>query len=503
MTLSLSVPAYSVQGHILFCELAQDAGQPMPPLTRMQVHNTMGQTLQSLDPIKPGHLDLFVCGPTVYDHAHLGHGKTYTQFDMMVRYWRARGWHVKYVQNITDIDDKIITRAREQGMDALALARIYEASYHDVMQRLGNTSVDVFARATDYVQAIVDQIQRLVAVDHAYRIDDGYYFDIGRFALYGNLSGRCVGHTQDAVSRIDDNPYKRNPGDFCLWKFRKPDEPYWATALGEGRPGWHVEDTAITESLFGAQYDVHGGAIDLIFPHHEAEIAIMESASGKYPLVRHWIHTGFLNTKSEKMSKSLGNFVTIEQALERVSARVLRYVFTSSHYRSTIELDQTIFDQAAATLQRIACFTQTIVPEHDDLAWAQQVHHTHDAMMAHMDHNFDVPSALAQLFELIRTINRANHQSQDEAAVKESTPGRRVWRFLQAWDCVFGCLLPTLAADSQEFDTCVQALIDQRQQLRAEKKFDQADQIRARLTAMGIVVEDTPTGLRWRHEANL
>src|SRR3989344_235145 len=244
-------------------------------------------------------VNLFVCGPTVYDYAHLGHAKTYTQFDIIVKYLRHKGYKVFYLQNITDIDDKIIKRANEEKIDWKEIVKKYREEYFQDMENLGVNSVNKYANATDYISEIILQVKRLIEKGIAYKIYDGYYFDLTKFKEYGKLAKRKILEKEDAVSRIDENTEKRNSGDFCLWKFRKENEPFWKSELGEGRPGWHIEDTAITEKYFGSQYDVHGGGLDLIFPHHEAEIAQMESISGKKPLVRYWMHPGLLFVNSE------------------------------------------------------------------------------------------------------------------------------------------------------------------------------------------------------------
>jgi cysteinyl-tRNA synthetase len=248
----------------------------------LKIYNTLTRKKEVFEPIHKGKVNLFVCGPTVYDYAHIGNAKTYTQFDMIAKY-------------LTDIDDKIIKRAEENSEDWKELSRRYEKIYKEDMESLGIDSVNKYARATDYIKEIVSQVQRLIKKGFAYKISDGWYFDLSKDKDYGKLAGRTSLDSEDSVSRIDENKGKRNAGDFCLWKFSKPGEPVWKSELGDGRPGWHIEDTSITEKEFGVQYDIHGGATDLIFPHHEAEIAQMESISGKKPLVRYWLHTGFLN----------------------------------------------------------------------------------------------------------------------------------------------------------------------------------------------------------------
>jgi cysteinyl-tRNA synthetase len=344
-------------------------------MSPLQLYNTRTRAKETFVPADPsGQVGLFVCGPTVYDLPHLGHAKTYTQFDFLVRLLRARGFAVTYVQNITDVDDRIIRRARELGIDASELARMFERAYLDDRRALRNDSVDLYARASDYIDEVVSQIERLQQAGPAYATAGGIYFDLTAFPDYGRLSGRTNVLRGDPVSRLDANPHKRNAGDFVLWKARKPGEPFWASQLGDGRPGWHIEDTAISERLLGAQYDLHGGAIDLIFPHHEAEIAQMETISGLRPMVACWLHTGLLTTSDSKMSKSLGNFVTIRDALATASARAIRFAFFSSHYRSPMELTDDTFSRAARALARLDRFVEAMIGTPAPGTWTPKRH---------------------------------------------------------------------------------------------------------------------------------
>jgi cysteinyl-tRNA synthetase len=448
----------------------------------LHVYNTMSRSLEPLTARRPGVIDMFVCGPTVYDYSHLGHAKTYTQFDVIARYLRFRGYALNYLQNITDVDDKIIRRAAARGVSPGRLAEEYEQYYLDDMAALHNTNVTVYARAHDYIPQIVDQIQRLLDKGFAYRIEDGYYYDVHRFPSYGKLSGRTKVNADDAVSRIDENVGKRSPADFCLWKFRKAGEPYWSTPLGEGRPGWHIEDTAITEHHFGPQYDIHGGASDLIFPHHEAEIAQMEAASGQTPLVRHWLHTGFLNTRSEKMSKSQGNSHTIRDALRQMHYTVLRFLFLSYHYRQSIELSEDVIEHARKGLQRIHVFNSTVDPELDNTENERLVRDFRTRFVKSLDQDFDTPGALIALFDFIREQNRRGGAD------------RRVRALLDEVNEVFD-ILP---ADPDVLDAEIERHIALRQQLRAQKRFADADAIRDQLAGRGIVLEDTGATVKWR-----
>jgi len=363
----------------------------------LKLHNTLSGTLEEFSPIEPGKAKVFVCGPTVYDLSHIGHAKTYTQFDILVRTLRYLNYDVKYLVNITDVDDKLIKRAAEKGVDPSELALEFEEAYLLDMKALGNTSVDKYARAHDYIDQIVDQVKRLIEKGFAYKISDGYYFDIKKFEDYGKLSGRNTLKAGDSVSRVDENPEKRNPGDFCLWKFKKEGEPSWSAEIGEGRPGWHIEDTAITETELGEQYDIHGGAIDLIFPHHEAEITQMESVSGKKPFVKYWLHTGFLNIDSEKMSKSLGNFLTIREVLEKVSPMALRYYFLSAQYRTPMNFSWEGLEAAQNALEKLKKFSDSLIRENGRIDEAYKA-----KFMEKMENDLNTPQALAILWTLVK-----------------------------------------------------------------------------------------------------
>src|SRR3989338_7142056 len=334
----------------------------------IRVFNTLCGKKEGLKKPKGKQLKLFVCGPTVYDYPHIGNARTYIAFDAFVRYLRSQKIKVFYLQNITDIDDKIIAKAREEKTSPAAIAKKYEKIYRQNEKSLNIRSVSKYARATAHIPQIIKQVKTLIKKGSAYKIeDDGYYFDLAAFPEYGKLSGRTSLQAEDAISSIDENIRKRNKGDFALWKLVRFEatnylskstnstnkfkiingEPAWWTTLGWGRPGWHIEDTAITEHYFGPQYDLHGGAIDLKFPPHEAEIAQQEAVSGKKPFVKIWMHTGFLLIKGEKMSKSLGNFITIRDFFNiqrgespramRDRVNVLRFLILSQHYHSPID----------------------------------------------------------------------------------------------------------------------------------------------------------------------
>ncbi|MEM3678009.1 MAG: cysteine--tRNA ligase, partial [Candidatus Bathyarchaeia archaeon] len=288
----------------------------------IRVYDSMARMVREFKPLRGNRVYMFVCGPTVYDLSHVGHARTYVAYDIMAKYLRLRGYSVFYLMNITDVDDKIIRRSRELGVDPFELAEDMTEEFHRDMRALKVDSVNLYARASEHIDEIIEQVRGLLDKGYAYRLDGDVYYDISRFPDYGRLSGR---RPEELVRhRVDPRPGKRSPGDFALWKAEKPGEPSWDSPWGRGRPGWHIEDTAITHTYFGASYDIHGGALELIFPHHEAEIAQMEALTGVKPMVNYWIHTGLLTIGGRKMSKSLRNFVTIREALSRHSPEALR-----------------------------------------------------------------------------------------------------------------------------------------------------------------------------------
>ncbi len=449
----------------------------------IRIYNTLSGRKEELT---EKEINFFVCGPTVYDHAHLGHAKTYVQFDFIVKYLRHRRRKVFYLQNITDIDDKIINRARENGKNWQDLARHFEQEYRKDMELLGVNAVDAYARATDYIAQIVKQVQGLLDKGFAYRLDDGIYFEIAKFSGYGQLSGREEVKESDAVSRIDEAKGKRSRGDFCLWKFRKEGEPFWEAPFGAGRPGWHIEDTAITEKFFGPQYDIHGGAVDLIFPHHEAERAQMEALSGKSPFVRFWMHTGFLNIDRQKMSKSLGNFLTIKEVLRSFNARTLRLFFVSAHYRSAIDFSEENLRHARNTLETLDEFVFKLQPDYDDRDSASEVEKFSAALYDALDDDFNTPRAFAALFDFVREQNRARR-----------TSGRRVSEILRDLNEFWG-IFDFDVADSDLGDENIRSLIAEREECRARRDFARADEIREELARKGIKIYDTPEGVKYR-----
>ena len=442
--------------------------------------NTLTRQKEKFESINDKKVNLFVCGPTVYDHSHLGHAKTYTQFDFLVRFLRYIGYDVFYLQNITDIDDKIITRAKESGIGWKELTQKFEKLYTLDMQKLNNNSVTKYARATDYIEQIVKQVKTLMEKGFAYKIDDGIYFEISKFPEYGKLSGRTELAQGDSVSRIDENSQKRGWNDFCLWKFSKPEEPSWKADFGEGRPGWHIEDTAITENFFGPQYDIHGGAVDLIIPHHEAEIAQMEAASGKGPLVRYWLHTAFLMVDGRKMSKSLGNFYTIDDIVKKgFDPLALRYLFLGAGYRETLNFTWDSLTAAQNGLERLRTQISSLKSETSRTVLSEEketkVENFRNDFLEALADDLNTPKALAVLWEML----------------KSNIPSIDKYEMALSFDEILGLNLESGISNLEEkIPENVQELITKREQLRKSGEFGEADKIRDEINSLGFDTND-------------
>jgi len=464
----------------------------------LKVFNTLTRKKEVFKPMKGKEVKMFVCGPTVYDFSHLGHAKTYIQFDFIVRYLRYKGYKVFFLMNITDLDDKIIERAQKEGSTHEAIARKFEEEFYKDMEALGISSVSKYARATDYIKEIISQVERLMEKGYAYEIEDGIYFDLSKFKDYGKLSGRTTLEAEDAVSRIDESVNKRNKGDFCLWKRSKPNEPKWPSPWFEGRPGWHIEDTAITEAHFGPQYDIHGGARDLIFPHHEAEIAQMESISGKKPFVKYWLHTGFLTVEGRKMAKSLGNFVTIRDALKKYDAETLRIFFASSHYRSPIDYSEKSLEQAKINLEKLYNTLENLqgAKKRKELTKEEKdfklfIKECKKKFESFMDDDFNTPKALSCLYELSSKTNALIDKQKGEINKKLSEEIAKTFRELGN---IFGVLQKEIK--KEEIPKEVKELLEKREEARKKKDWKLADELREKIKELGYKVEDTEEGPR-------
>ncbi len=459
----------------------------------IKIFNTLSGKKDTLKTLKSKKVTLFVCGPTVYDFFHIGNAKTAIVFDCFAKYLKSQDYEVFYLQNITDIDDKIIMRAREKGVPPKDLAKAFENEYFKNMKALQVNSVTKYAKATNYIPEIISQIERLQSKGYAYDLDDGIYFDISKFKNYGKLSGRTVLQAEDSMSRIDYSKNKKNRGDFCLWKFSVPDEPSWKAPFGAGRPGWHIEDTTITEKFFGPQYDIHGGGRDLIFPHHEAEITQMESISGKKPMAKFWMHTGFLTTNGQKMSKSLGNYVTIDDFLKRHPYTHLRFWVAKNLWHSPIDYSESAMIETKMALEKIEEFLRKLknikkLDKIQDKSVEKSLKKIETEFYKNLADDFNTPKAFAVLFEFIKETNKL----LDQNLVDKKNAGL-IYKFFEQINGIFNVLdfkkLKTSNVPSEVLE-----LVKVRENHRIAKEWQQADQVRQEIEKYGFLVDDTKDG---------
>ncbi|MFQ5935026.1 MAG: cysteine--tRNA ligase [Acidiferrobacterales bacterium] len=474
----------------------------------VQIYNSLTKRKEPFTPIEPGHVRIYVCGMTVYDYCHVGHARVMVFFDAVVRYLRARGYRVTYVRNITDIDDKIIKRAAERGEDVETLTARFIKAMHDDTAPLGVLPPDAEPRATRHVEQIKAMITMLLDNGYAYRGDNGdVYYDVSRFADYGALSGQQLGELR-AGARVEIDEAKDDPVDFVLWKAAKTGEPCWESLWGPGRPGWHIECSAMSTQSLGEHFDIHGGGMDLKFPHHDSEIAQSEAATGK-KFVNVWMHVGFVQIDQQKMSKSLGNFFTIREVLKKYDPEVVRYFLLASHYRSPLNFSNEALDNARAGLVRLYTALKDLpvfiveekAPEYTR-AWK--------AFTAAVDDDFNTPGALAVLFDLARDVNRYRGHDTERAARSGATLrslGNTLGllhqdpvAFLQAGtqaaaqSAIEAKVSPELSGEQ------IQLLIDKRAEARRSGDYAEADRIRDELSARGVVLEDGPERTTWRRE---
>jgi len=460
----------------------------------LKIHNDLTRSKEAFTPLEPGKVRMYVCGMTVYDLCHLGHARVMVVFDVVYRYLKARGYDVTYIRNITDIDDKIIARANERGEPFSELTTRFIAAMHEDADALGVLRPDAEPKATDHIDAILAMIGRLIANGHAYVAGGDVYYDVRSFPEYGKLSGKSIEDLQSGA-RVNPGEHKRDPLDFALWKAAKPGEPAWDSPWGAGRPGWHIECSAMSTEALGDTFDIHGGGADLTFPHHENEIAQSEGATG-HPFVKYWMHNGFVRINEEKMSKSLGNFFTVREILARYRPEEVRYFVLTSHYRSPLNYDDEHLDNARGALTRFYTALRGLPAAQP--AGAEVFTERFDAAM---DDDFNTPEALAVMFDLTREINRVRKQDEDQAAA------------LGAELCRLGGILGILQDDPEAYlrggeaaqvdgltDDAIHQLIQRRTDARKGRDFAEADRIRDELKAAGVILEDGPQGTSWRRE---
>jgi cysteinyl-tRNA synthetase len=461
----------------------------------LHIYNTLSRQKEIFTPINPGKVGLYVCGCTVYDLCHIGHGRTYISFDNIARYLRFSGFEVNYVRNITDVEDKIIKRAMENNETPAQLTERTIADMHQDFDALNIARPDLEPRVTTHMPEIIALIQILIEKQHAYIAGDAeqgdVLFDVSSYADYGKLSGQNLEQLQ-AGSRVDVDQSKRNPLDFVLWKTAKPDEPSWPSPWGDGRPGWHIECSAMNNKELGQHFDIHGGGSDLQFPHHENEIA-QSCCALDTPYVNYWMHTGMVQVDQEKMSKSLNNFFTIRDVLAQYDAETVRFFLTTGHYRSQLNYSTDNLNQARASLERIYTALRD-VEIITDFVVDKGNEHVAEFCQA-MDDDFNTPQALAVLFDIAKQVNVAKQQNSQQLSELAST--------LKALGGLLGLLqlepAEYLQGGNESSEVAViEALIMQRDQARAAKDWALADQARDKLNAMNIILEDSAGKTSWR-----
>ena len=470
----------------------------------LKVYNTLSREKEDFVPIRGNRVGMYVCGPTVYDYSHIGHARSYVAFDVIRRYLEYKGYTVIYVQNITDVDDKIIKRANELGENPFSLSKRFTQAYFEDMDRLNVRRANIHPKVTEHIPEIIEFIEELIKKGYAYEVDGNIYFSVSEFKDYGKLSGQSMdGILAGARVEVDEN--KRDPRDFALWKKAKKGEIFWESPWGKGRPGWHIECSTMATKYLGPEIDIHGGGMDLIFPHHECEIAQTESRTGK-PFVKYWIHNGFVTINKEKMSKSLGNFFTIREVLEKYDPETVRFFLLNTHYRSQIDYSDQHLEEAKQSLQKIYNAInklKTLVsqsqeefkestPEEEE--FLENVEKAKQKFIQAMDDDFNTREAMPAIFDLSRIINslptnvKLSRKALEKALQVYQEFGEILGLFQQE---KAGANLETVAK-------LVEILIFLRNDFRKEKNWEKADYIRDKLKEAGILLEDSKDGTIWK-----
>ncbi len=481
----------------------------------LQVYNYLSRQKEIFKPMERGRVYMYVCGPTVYDHAHLGHAKLYVAMDVVVRYLRFLGYKVRYVQNITDVghlldtgEDRILKGARRERVEPMELVEIYTRSYFEDMDALGVIRPNISPRASAHIPEQIEWIKALIEKGYAYEVDGNVYFSVEKFSEYGKLSGRKVEELEPGA-RVEVREEKRHPADFALWKRAEPEHILrWPSPWGWGYPGWHIECSVMATKYLGETFDIHGGGLENIFPHNECEIAQAEAVTGK-PFARYWILVGSLTVNGVKMSKSLGNFLTIKDALKLYRPEVIRAFILSAHYRGTLDYSREAMQAAEQGIRRLhntvrairARMKETAMPEGTaDLSYMNDLEPYREAFLSAMDDDFNTPKAMAALHDLARAVNRMLDSGQP---VARGTLAAIDQMFSELGGQILGIIPDQLEPPevrSGLVDGLMQLILDLRQEYRAAKDWAHADAIRQRLAELGIIVEDRPEGPTWRLE---
>ena len=465
----------------------------------LKVYNTLTRKKDDFIPLHGNRVNFYACGPTVYDYFHIGNARPLVMFDVFRRYLEFKGYDVNYIVNITDVDDKIINRAVEEDVDFKVITRTYTDAFFEGCKKLGVRPATVHPRATEFIDDMLDLIRRLIENGHAYNVEGDVYFSINSFPGYGKLSGRDIEQMQ-AGARVDVDDRKKYPLDFALWKAAKPGEPSWDSPWGPGRPGWHIECSVMAMQFAGDTLDIHAGGQDLIFPHHENEIAQSEAATGN-PFAKYWLHNGFLDIEGEKMSKSLGNFLTVNDILKMYDPMAVRVFFLLKHYRSPIDFSEERIQEAKAALERLrnAYRKMNRVIEKGEKEkisgslFEHQINEKKILMEEAMDDDFNTARAMGYLFDITKMVN--NIGDDEPSAFYNMNVAKEL--FDEFGTNVFGINFEIEAQTDSMVDDLIQLLIDMRSDARKEKNWKLSDNIRDRLKEIGIVLEDRPDGTTW------
>jgi cysteinyl-tRNA synthetase len=475
----------------------------------LRIYNTIERKKVPFVPVKPGKVSMYVCGPTVYDSCHIGHARSAVVFDVIFRYFKATGYDVTYVRNFTDVDDKIISRAGRTGVDPLEIAEKYIKEFYSDMDSLNVERATIEPRATEHIGKIIELIEILLKKGIAYRINGDIFYSVEKFENYGKLSGRRL-EDMEAGARVDIDERKRNPFDFALWKSLKPGEPYWESPWGKGRPGWHIECSAMSSAYLGETFDIHGGGKDLVFPHHENEIAQSEGAFGK-PFATYWIHNGFVNINNEKMSKSLGNFLLIRDILKSYHPDTVRLFLLSNHYRSPIDYTEKAMEEAEAGLDKIYSLIERVGQKKDLITESgERKKGEYWARFAEaMDDDFNTAKGVGVVFDAVRYINRLMDENKEIIPIDIKQIINSIYSDISGIAGVLGMLSDKTEdyfnkkkskfLEKKEVDTSlIDSMVKERFEARKAKDWKKADEIRKKLSDMGIIIEDRPDGTIWK-----
>jgi cysteinyl-tRNA synthetase len=475
----------------------------------LRIFNTLNSKKELFEPLEAGKVRMYVCGPTVYDACHIGHARSVVVFDVIARYLKEKGYDVTYIRNFTDVDDKIIQKANQLGIDSTAVAERFIEEFYQDMDALNVQRATIEPKATDHIAQIVEFIEKLILKGFAYPINGDVYYSVEKFKRYGKLSGRKL-EDMEAGARIDIDERKQNPFDFALWKSAKPGEPAWDSPWGQGRPGWHIECSAMSREYLGETFDIHGGGKDLCFPHHENEIAQSESLSGK-PFVRYWVHNGFVNINQEKMSKSLGNFLMIKDVLKSYHPETVRLFLLSNHYRSPIDFTDKAMDESSKGLDKIYALLERVEKKVGPIFLVQDVEPgiCWKRFCDAMDDDFNSARSIGIIFDTVRSLNRLldQHENNLPSEVKQTLQsgladirrtGEILGMFLEHPTQYFDNK-QTQVLEQKSIDHAVVAeMVEQREAARKSKNWEMADQIRKELVDMGISLEDRAEGPVWK-----